>query len=103
MIASPGALLLAGRKYMSKKWKEFRGKEVKDKITGYSGVCTGVTSWLYGCDQYCITPKADGSKLEESKWFDEGRIEVIGEGIKPEKVQVKIKGGENNHPSNSRR
>ena len=75
---------------------ELFGKLCRDKITGFVGVCTGRTEWLYGCDQYCLTPKCkDGetTKLEEAKWFDDGRIEVIEEYVKPQDVQVEKRGG----------
>ena len=89
---------------MSNRWKELQGKEVKDKVTGFTGICTGQTRWLYGCDQYCVTPKIDkDGKSGEMQWFDDGRIEVIGNGIKPEEVKVEKNGGCNDHPSNSRR
>ncbi|GLC80343.1 hypothetical protein LBYZC6_24570 [Lacrimispora brassicae] len=35
---------------VSNRWKELQGKEVRDKVTGFAGVCTGQTRWLYGCD-----------------------------------------------------
>jgi hypothetical protein len=71
------------------------GKKVKDKITGFEGIVTGVASYLYGCDQYLVTPPAkDGAKVD-AYWFDEGRLEVIGQGILPEEVQTDKPGGPN--------
>jgi hypothetical protein len=92
-----------GDNIMSSRWNELKGKQVKDKVTGFTGICTGRTSWIYGCDQYIITPKADSNKLEEGKWFDDGRIVVIGNGIDIESVQTEVRGGESNHPCNNRR
>lgn len=89
---------------MSNRWKELQGKEVKDKVTGFVGICTGQTRWMYGCDQYCVTPKADEKgNCKDAKWFDDGRIEVIGQGIKTEEVRVEKNGGSDDHPCNSRR
>lgn len=74
--------------------EELFGKLCRDKITGFTGVCTGRTVWLYGCDQYGLSPQADkDNKIQDMKWFDDGRIEVIEEHIKPEDVQVEKNGG----------
>lgn len=71
------------------------GVEVKDKITGYKGIATAKTVYLYGCTSYGVTPKIgkDG-KREAPEWFDEGRLEVIGKGISPEDVQAEKPGGD---------
>lgn len=65
------------------------GKEAKDKVTGFEGIIVTKLICLFGCAQYGITPKvtADNKKLD-TLYFDEGRIEIIGQGIKPEDVQV---------------
>jgi hypothetical protein len=74
------------------------GKEAKDKITGFTGIITCKISYMFGCNQYGIAPKinADGKRLDV-EWFDEGRIEIIGEGISPETVIGDQPGGENFH------
>lgn len=70
------------------------GKRGKDKITGFEGIITGRCQYLYGCDQYLITPKVDknGNK-PDGQWMDEGRIGIMGEGVKAEEVQVEKGGG----------
>jgi len=72
------------------------GCEVRDKITGMTGITTGKCKYLFGCDQYNIVPKiqADG-KLPDAQWFDEGRLEIIGPGIHAAEVSSKIPGGPN--------
>lgn len=72
------------------------GKEAKDKITGFQGIITAKVEYLFGCNQYGLTPKVkeDGT-TKDTQYFDEGRIEVIGNGILPEEVQVDKKGGIN--------
>lgn len=85
------------------RWESLKGKEVKDKVTGFTGICTGRTSWLYGCEQFCITPKSKENATGDDKWFDDGRIEIIGDGISPASVMVEVNGGGSNHPSNNRR
>ena len=78
------------------------GKKARDKITGFTGILTGHAKHLYGCDTYGLTPSVDkDGKCVDSHWFDEGRIEIIDEGVKPEDVRTDKKGaGEN--PKNSK-
>ena len=58
------------------------GVKGRDKVTGYEGIITGYCEYLYGCTQYAINPgKGKDGKLNDICWFDEGRIEVIGDGI----------------------
>jgi len=75
----------------------FIGKEVRDKITGFTGICTGHAKYLYGCDQFNIVPKAkpEDTKLGDSYWFDEGRIEIVGNGISAQEVTGNKPGGPN--------
>lgn len=55
------------------------GKTFTDKITGFTGVCTGRVEYLTGCHQLLLSPKADGGKPPEACWFDEQRCEhVVG-------------------------
>ncbi len=71
------------------------GQKAKDKISGFTGTITGHSEYITGCDQYCIAPESESNKLESSQWFDEGRIQVIGEGINPLDLIVKKNGGPN--------
>ena len=70
------------------------GKKGKDQITGFTGIITGSASYLYGCDQYCLTPcvTKDG-KITEGEWFDEGRIKITGKGVLAESVEAEKPGG----------
>jgi hypothetical protein len=69
------------------------GKKAKDKVTGFTGIITSKHSYMSGCDQYGIQPLIDKSgKLRDIKYFDEGRIEIIGFHIDPESVKVKENG-----------
>lgn len=57
------------------------GKTFKDKITGFSGVCTARAEYLTGCDQLLLAPsqrKPDGEVID-SRWFDVQRCEVCAE------------------------
>jgi len=72
------------------------GQEGKDKITGFQGIISVKAEYLYGCNQYGLTPKVDeNGKIGDTQFFDEGRIEIVGNGILPEEVQVEKNGGVN--------
>lgn len=72
------------------------GKKAKDKITGFEGIIIGKCIYLYGCAQYGINPKVDKEgKKQELGWFDEGRVQIVGDGIAPEEVRVEENGCEN--------
>lgn len=73
---------------------EWFGKKAKDKITGFEGIITGKVTYMFGCAQYGLTPPVKDGKLEQTHYFDEGRIEIIGEGISPEAVTASEAGGE---------
>ena len=70
------------------------GAEVRDKVTGFKGIVIGHAEFLTGCDQYTVQPKANksGSKFEDGRWFDEGRLEKVGEGIHEEEVKAEKDG-----------
>lgn len=71
------------------------GKKAKDKVTGFEGIITGKINYLYGCSQYGIVPPASENKTHDCQWFDEGRIEIIGEGITAAEVKGPKPGGIN--------
>lgn len=70
------------------------GKEGKDKVTGFKGIIIGKINYLTGCDHYGIAPPVDkDGKVGDTQWFDEGRVEIIGEGVHADQVKSKKKGG----------
>jgi len=69
------------------------GKECMDKVTGFQGVATARITYLYGCDQYCLVPKVKDGEMKGGEYFDEGRIEIVGNGVLPEEVQAEKNGG----------
>jgi len=71
------------------------GKKGRDKITGFEGIITGKAEYLFGCTQYNLVPPMREGKLPDIQWFDEGRIEIIGEGVALKDVQVEKNGGPN--------
>jgi hypothetical protein len=62
------------------------GQRAKDKITGLEGFLIGKASYITGCDQYLIQPELKDGNHREGRWIDEGRIEILGEGISLEDV-----------------
>jgi hypothetical protein len=72
------------------------GKKARDKVTGFTGIISYAIEYLYGSTQYGLLPQIDkDGKVGEGQQFDEGRIEIIDDGIKPEDVQTPIRGGVN--------
>lgn len=66
------------------------GTKVRDTITGFTGIITGRTQWLYGCVRCYVEPR----ELHEGKpvdacTFDEERLEVVIEENKKEQVQIR--------------
>lgn len=81
---------------MATEFKHELGKEARDKVTNFKGIIIGRIDYLFGCAQYGLTPKVgEDGKTHDTQWFDEGRIEIIGNGVAPEEVQVEKRGGVN--------
>lgn len=58
--------------------KQMFGCTGKDVITGFQGVITGACAYISGCDQVLLAPKCDkDGKMDEGKWFDTSRIEIL--------------------------
>jgi hypothetical protein len=64
------------------------GDYVRDTISGFTGIVTCRTEWLYQCLRYGVTPTqlGDDGKLIDTYYFDEGQLEIIE---KPESLNVK--------------
>ncbi|MCK5614223.1 hypothetical protein KAR91_70815 [Candidatus Pacearchaeota archaeon] len=76
------------------------GKEVKDLITGFRGVVMGRADYLTGCNQYLIQPtesKDDGT-YPTANWFDEGRLELIGDKFSEKDVKTDDPGSDYTAP-----
>ena len=72
---------------------KYLGKRARDKITGFEGIIIGKIKYLFGCRQYAIAPPVKDGELKDAQWFDEGRIEIIGNVFQPEDVQAEEPGG----------
>lgn len=62
------------------------GREAKCRITGYTGIITSYTDWLFGCLRVGLQKQEldkDG-KVEEAQWYDIEQVEIIGQGISKE-------------------
>lgn len=58
------------------------GQEVKDTVSGFTGVAVSRHSYLAGCHRITIQPPIDkDGKLPESQTFDETQLVAIGAGI----------------------
>jgi len=66
------------------------GKKVKDIVSGYDGLITGVVFSLTGCKQYVVKPqmKKDGI-MREGIMLDENRVEILSNGIRPKTLPKK--------------
>lgn len=59
--------------------REELGREYRDIVTGFVGVCTAITTHITGCDQFHLQPKAkkDGT-IPDGAFFDVNRVERVG-------------------------
>lgn len=65
------------------------GVVAQDKISGFVGMITAKTSYITGCDRYFLTPRVDkDGKYVEGKYFDEGTLCVIADGLFPEETRI---------------
>lgn len=74
----------------AKKMDELKllGKRCRDYVTGFEGICVGLTEWMYGCSQYILQPKAQSdSKKNSACFFYEKQLSVVDDGI-TEKVEI---------------
>ena len=75
------------------------GCRVRDTFTGFEGVATGRSEWLYGCTRISIQPtELKDGKVVEPDWFDVQRVEVIDVGFSLT-PQVGLIGGPQSDPS----
>ena len=54
------------------------GQNVKDSVTGFTGIATGKSEYLGGYVSVCIAPSVgnDGKK-PDAEWFDASRVEAV--------------------------
>ena len=81
------------------------GLEVKDRISGFTGIVVSDAGYLNACNRMLVQPKAqeDGTKLPESMAFDLPDLEVIGWGVLPlPKTEEEGPGGPHKFPGRSK-
>lgn len=57
------------------------GDRVRDRITGFTGVVTGLAHYITGCTQLLIAPPARDGAHVEGHWYDIDRCEVTEAGV----------------------
>lgn len=65
------------------------GSEVKDTITGFTGIAVARDEWINGCVRYGIQPPMtkDDKEIPIVCWIDEKQIKVIKDAtLKPKRV-----------------
>lgn len=57
------------------------GDEVKDEITGFTGIVTAVTSFIHSCRRVQITPKVSTDGVyRDAEWLDEPQLTITCKG-----------------------
>lgn len=75
------------------------GKLGRDKITKFEGIIIAKIIFLFGCNQYGIAPQTfdkERGTRSNTEYFDEGRIEIVGDGIQAKEVQASKPGSDFN-------
>lgn len=78
------------------------GWRLKCKVTGFTGIAMGRLEYLNGCIQYGLKPLVeirDGKQIyPENTYLDEGQLEIVDEGVNPNKSYKQEGGAENSSP-----
>ncbi len=58
------------------------GDKIRDRINGFTGICTGRSEFIFGCVQVLVAPLTvtPEGKHPDSVWLDEARVEVVAKG-----------------------
>lgn len=79
------------------------GDLVRDKVTGFQGIVTGVHRWITGCTTATVKPRElkDGKPID-GQAFDSPRLEVLAKGAvvleSTDPVDPRRTGGPKDHP-----
>ena len=58
------------------------GDRVKDKISGLSGICIGITDWIYGCRRVSVQPEQSKDGVPVASFCgDEPQFWVVDAGV----------------------
>lgn len=65
------------------------GIQVRDIVTGFTGITIGKALYINGCIQYLVAPKVgEDNKKEAGCYYDHQRLEIVGENVAPNIVSV---------------
>jgi len=53
------------------------GKKAKDKVSGMTGIVTGVCVYLFGSSQYLLQPLSVDGRTAEPVWMESERLEFL--------------------------
>lgn len=69
---------------------------VEDRLTGFKGKITGHADYITGCDQYLVQPDTAKGEWKDARWFDEGRLKIVGASkkIKVSQLQAEENGAD---------
>lgn len=70
------------------------GEEVKDNVSGFTGIIDCSALWLNGCRRYSVQPKIEKGKATkpDSIWMDEESLVKISDGVN-KKIKPSRTGG----------
>jgi hypothetical protein len=70
------------------------GDEVKDKVSGFSGIAIGRIEYINGCIQFGIKSKVKktGELPKDNYWVDEKELDIVKKGAV--KIEMKRTGGD---------
>jgi hypothetical protein len=58
------------------------GQQVKDKVTGFTGIATARVEYLSGCVQFCVRPEmVKPGEMPDGQYIDDMQLDVIGDGV----------------------
>ena len=79
---------------MKVNFKFKNGEEVKDVVSGFTGIIDCVSLWLNGCRRYSVQPKMEKGKTDkpDSIWLDEESLVKLSDGVS-EKIKPSKTGG----------
>ena len=72
------------------------GDQVKDEVSGFSGIAIASHEYMQGCIRISVQPKVDKEgKLPEQQTFDEPQLVIIKSGAAPphKAATAKLSGG----------
>lgn len=81
-------------KNMKVEFKYPNGIEVKDTVSGFTGIIDCCALWLNGCVRYSVQPKMKKGEVKkpDSIWIDEETLIKVSDGVN-EKVKPSKTGG----------